>query len=169
MNGTPNFCLREWKCSEIDVGSDILWSISSQCDGVLISSELPCIYRQVHSWPSVAILSFKLHKIQLVPDLPECNYGISRRLTVMVCSSYWYMNSPNKLISCKKIVTSAHTVNRQYVIIWRCFTKIKASKRPCSALKCESCIQPICSVLPLLVPSILSNTLFLDTLNICLF
>jgi len=42
------------------------------------------------------------------------------------------------LIFKQKVITSVHTVDNRYLIIWGCFTNVKAHKKPWHALKCES-------------------------------
>jgi len=37
-----------------------------------------------------------------------------------------------------KGITSVHSVDNQYLVIWGCFTTAKAHKRPWSTLKCKS-------------------------------
>jgi len=36
-----------------------------------------------------------------------------------------------------KFITSVHTVNNRYLIIWGCFTAVTAHNRPCYALQCQ--------------------------------
>jgi hypothetical protein len=42
------------------------------------------------------------------------------------------------LIFMQKIITSVYTVDNRYLIIWGCFTNVKAHKKQWYALKCES-------------------------------
>jgi len=36
----------------------------------------------MHVWLTVCIATFDLDKIRLAPDVPECNYCVSRRVSV---------------------------------------------------------------------------------------
>jgi hypothetical protein len=38
----------------------------------------------------------------------------------------------------QKVITSVHNVDNRNLIIWGCFTNVKAHKKPWYALKCES-------------------------------
>jgi hypothetical protein len=120
MIRAPNFSLREWKHSKMNVTEEYYWAVRFQFVGVWIW--LDTILYRLHK----CIFKFDLRKNRLAPDLPECYCCVSRRVFVWLhCVLYISRLKLNKFSS---VVPSI-----SWILFWVLFCILVPSRRIASS------------------------------------